>query len=306
VRTTALLMCSSSILVQAAFADSAGCPSERALAQRPIEQSVDTEAPFTHGMLWKVKPPDASASYLFGTIHLPIARLPPTVALALAKANHFVAETELDQTAMAYYQRHMVSKGGSDLVSALESPLRKRALELLTGYGVERQTALHLKLWAAFTLLSRPKPTSAPTLDQLLVDTARQHGKPVSALQSIKELVGTLEGIPLDLQREILIDTTCNRARLQREGQALIARYLEQDLGGMLAVSSRYRPRNPTVAQEFKKRMLDDRNRVMLQRLQAYLRMGNVFVAVGALHLPGKQGLLWGLKARGYRVTAVY
>lgn len=299
------LVCSG-VLLQAAFADTAACPPERAFTRAAAKQSAGGEGPYAHGMLWNVKPPSARASYLFGTIHLPVTRLPPAVALALAKADRFVAETELDQSAMAYYQRHMVSKAAPNLASALQSSLRDRALELLTGYGVDRRTALHLKLWAAFTLLSRPIPTSAPTLDQLLAATARQHRTPVSALQSIKELVATLEDIPLEHQREILIDTTCNREGLEREGQALIARYLQQDLAGMMVVSARYEPRDPAVAEAFNERMLDDRNRIMIERLQPYLRKGNAFVAVGALHLPGVAGLLRGLESRGYRVTAVY
>ena len=43
----------------------------------------------------------------------------------------------------------------------------------------------------------------------------------------------------------------------------------------------------------------------MVERLQTYLEQGNVFVAVGALHLAGENSLLRLLEARGYTVVPV-
>ena len=44
----------------------------------------------------------------------------------------------------------------------------------------------------------------------------------------------------------------------------------------------------------------------MVDRMDALLRQGNAFVAVGALHLLGEQGILQLLADQGYRVTRVY
>jgi uncharacterized protein len=301
----AVALCS--LLPLSTFAEADTCPPHQAFTEHAPEQSG--AGPYARGMLWRIEHPDAPASYLFGTMHLAdqlITRLPPTVALALAKADAFVAETVLDQTAMAYYQRHMFSETAPNLGSLFEQPFRRRLVALLSEYGFDRQAALRLKPWGAFTLLARPKPTGAPTLDQLLEGMARQRGIPVYALQSVEELVATLEGIPLNHQRQILIDTVCNRVAIEQQAQQLTARYLAQDLAGMVTVSSRFEPRNEVVAKVFKERMLDDRNRKMLKRLQSHLEQGNAFVAVGALHLPGKKGLLQGLEALGYRITAVH
>jgi len=40
--------------------------------------------------------------------------------------------------------------------------------------------------------------------------------------------------------------------------------------------------------------------------MEERLQEGNAFIAVGALHLPGENGLLKLLPARGYRVLALY
>jgi len=49
-----------------------------------------------------------------------------------------------------------------------------------------------------------------------------------------------------------------------------------------------------------------DRSVVMAFRMQRQLRLGGSFVALGALHLYGEQGVLALLDADGYRATRIY
>src|SRR5680860_153790 len=167
----ALLYC---LAPSGVLAASEACPPERTFV--PASDESPDVTPHVSGMLWKVERRGAPASHLFGTIHLQITRLPPAVALALVKADRLVAETVMDQSAMAYYRRQMLSTGAPNLDSLFEQPFRKRLLDLLADYGVGRQTALQLKPWAAFSLLSRPIPTGAPTLDQMLATMAATAG----------------------------------------------------------------------------------------------------------------------------------
>jgi hypothetical protein len=44
----------------------------------------------------------------------------------------------------------------------------------------------------------------------------------------------------------------------------------------------------------------------MAERMQSRLRSGGQFIAVGALHLPGRDGLLRLLSQQGYTLTRVY
>ncbi|TNF37962.1 MAG: hypothetical protein EP315_01845, partial [Gammaproteobacteria bacterium] len=52
--------------------------------------------------------------------------------------------------------------------------------------------------------------------------------------------------------------------------------------------------------------MLDKRNLRMVERMQSCLQQGRAFIAVGALHLPGVQGVLHLLEQQGYSVSPVY
>ena len=54
----------------------------------------------------------------------------------------------------------------------------------------------------------------------------------------------------------------------------------------------------------FEQRIILDRNKVMAERAVPILDKGNVFIAVGALHLVGDQGLVALLRQQGFTVTA--
>lgn len=60
------------------------------------------------------------------------------------------------------------------------------------------------------------------------------------------------------------------------------------------------------LADEFQQRLVVDRNHRMAERMQPYLQQGKVFIAVGALHLPGEEGLLNLLEQQGYAVRRLY
>jgi uncharacterized protein YbaP (TraB family) len=52
--------------------------------------------------------------------------------------------------------------------------------------------------------------------------------------------------------------------------------------------------------------LIDRRNLLMVERMAMRLAEGNAFIAVGALHLPGDQGILHLLEQQGYKVRPLY
>ena len=57
---------------------------------------------------------------------------------------------------------------------------------------------------------------------------------------------------------------------------------------------------------EFTHVLLVDRNAVMAKRAAPLLASGGAFIAVGALHLTGKDGLIERFRADGYTVTRIW
>ena len=51
--------------------------------------------------------------------------------------------------------------------------------------------------------------------------------------------------------------------------------------------------------------MLDIRNKEWVTQLPELMKLNSCFIAVGALHLPGENGLIQLLRRAGYKVVAV-
>src|SRR3546814_13356808 len=62
----------------------------------------------------------------------------------------------------------------------------------------------------------------------------------------------------------------------------------------------------PALAQRHTDRLLNDRNRRMVERMVPYMEQRSAFVAVGALHLPGEQGILRPLEQQIGTVTRLH
>ncbi|HJP35659.1 MAG TPA: TraB/GumN family protein, partial [Gammaproteobacteria bacterium] len=155
---------------------------------------------------------------------------------------------------------------------------------------------------AAYTTLSLPPGKTAMPLDLLLLRVARQGGKEVFGLESIGEQVAVFDGLAISDQTELLEQAVCHYGEFQSEIEKMIGHYVSRDLSAMMRMSMRYRsPLND----RFLDVVLWQRNRRMAERMLPHLQKGGAFIAVGALHLPGVDGVLDLLVKRGYDVQPI-
>jgi len=89
----------------------------------------------------------------------------------------------------------------------------------------------------------------------------------------------------------------------------MVETWLARDLAGMRRIGDEAAGGSAEAKrlhETFSRRLLNERNVRMATRMQARLKEGGAFVAVGALHLHGDTGVLAELERRGWRVTRVY
>jgi uncharacterized protein len=83
--------------------------------------------------------------------------------------------------------------------------------------------------------------------------------------------------------------------------------YLRRDIEDIFRMMRQdEKPDSRAVREKVDKRLLDDRNRRMVERMLPRFDEGGAFIAVGAAHLPGANGVLALLEQRGYTVTRIY
>jgi uncharacterized protein YbaP (TraB family) len=269
--------------------------------------------PLLHGqgLLWKVEKPGQRPSYLFGTIHLDdprVTHLPSPVKTAFEQADSFVMEALIDPESIISMGEAMMYTEGSSLQQAVGKETFQRAVSAMQKHGIsDPEIVNRMKPWAVYMTISQPVSRTALPLDLLLYTMASQQHKVIDALESIEEQIKLFEQIPLDHQVTLLRDTLDLLPQMDGLYKKLIAAYLRRDLAYIMALQDKLiSPSSRRIYAQFMEQLLDNRNRRMVIRMQPRLVEGNAFIAMGALHLPGTQGVLHLLENQGYRTTVLY
>ncbi len=271
-------------------------------------QNENRNDEFSSGLLWKIETPTGQSNYLFGTIHSQdraVSQFPPYVRLALAKSQPFIIESVLTEESNKVFFDSIFFKDGQLLSDMISPSIYHYLQEVLPDYGVPVEKIPNIKPWAAFTLIGRPKPVNAETLDMVLIETARSLNKTIISLENMKELIEPMEKLSLNDQVIILNDTVCNHGQIIQDSWELVQLYLARDLAGIMAFSNQ--PHfDEDIFDRYIQGILYDRNKRMLERIIPYLDNGSAFIAIGALHLAGEKGLLKTLKKKNYRIIRIY
>lgn len=273
-------------------------------------QIPTAENRFDRGLLWKVTAVGVEPSFLFGTVHSEdrrVLQLPPQVSEALAQARHFAMEARMEANADEEISRSMVYPGGRTLRDDIGEDLYQRAAAITDRNQVSRDDLALLKPWALLITLSVPKQETGLALDLVLQQQAQQRRMDISGLETVSEQLGVFSELDMDEQRALLADAITRYPQLAAFHEQLLQLYLDRDLAGLMKFSAQA---DAGLSPGLQKKMLDRlvtlRNRRMATRMRPLLRQGAAFIAVGALHLPGRDGLLRILERLGYGLERVY
>lgn len=274
------------------------------------------------GRLWRIEGPDASPSHIFGTMHVNDPRvldLPEPIWLAFRNSRAVALELDFSggreralRITRAYFEAMMLGDGRT-LDQIVGPDLFADTLAALRPYGVSAEVLKRLRPWAVYEILVNPanafrgRGDEAPFLDLSLAQEAEDLGKPLYGLETVGEQLAVFADMP-ERDQVALLESAIAYAGEQDMGlEALTRLYLAGDLAAILRLwFEPARRLGPDFVVKVVTRLIDDRNRVMVARMQGLLARGGAFVAVGAAHLPGDMGVLHLLERQGYRVTRVY
>lgn len=285
----------------AALAAPLQCPP----APPPTAAASADIGPYRQGLLWQVRAPSGAVSHLFGTIHLALPEVAtPSAAVrtALQASRSFGMEVLFDEETLRAVGGSVVAGPGRALADRAEPALRERVIALLASYGVDAASAGRLKPWAAWTTLALPPGQQGLPLDLVLMGEAEAAGLARFGLETLAEQTALFDQLPPADELELLRAAVCHYDQQAAERETLVRAWRQRDLAALYAAATR---EDSPAGARLQQRMLHERNASMAARLLPRLAEGGVFVAVGALHLPGTDGLLARLAAAGYRVKAV-
>ena len=263
--------------------------------------------PFSDAVLWKVTKANGAPSYIFGTIHVSdpeINNLPEPVKQALTNAQEFVMEAVPEPEQMMQFSQMMFFQNEDTLNNYLDKDLFDRTVKILGKYNMPLQAVTQMKPWAAFLVMNYPADQGV-ALDLQLLQIASERGEKIQGLESMTEQANVFAGMDMNEQVQLLIDTVCNYDDVVAEFDSMKTMYKQRDLQGLYYNAISSFP-DEKLYNDLMDRILTKRNKNMAQRAVPFLDSGNSFIAIGAMHLPGEQGVLSLLQQDGYTLQAVY
>jgi uncharacterized protein YbaP (TraB family) len=278
-------------------------------------------------LLWRIEPKEAgrAPSYLYGTVHLTDDRvhaLSPQVRAALDGARKVALELkEMSPERMAMAMMSvknvtglMMYTSGKGLIEHLTSEELEKMDEALERGGVAPGGGRFMRPWFVYASIASPQceklraGAGLAVLDQVIGETAAKAGKPVIGLESVESQLRALAEMPEETQIQLLKSSLATLDQLDDQMETLTQLYLTRDLGVIWPFAMhvvRKAGFDPDIFKPFLRDVVDRRNGVMRAAAIPLIDEGGAFVAVGALHLPGPQGVVEQLRQAGYTVTAV-
>ena len=286
--------------------------------KRVLEKAAQLEN--SEALLWKIEKAGTAPSHLFGTIHLSDSRvttIPPKVTGALFSSTTLALEvTDLSDAAlgaaMAASAGLLVYADGQTLEQKLQKVEFERVQVVVEKAGIPGDVAKLLKPWLVSTLLAisdcerRQIDAGAPVVDMRLGEYAKEKGIPVVGLETIELQLAALASVPDEEQLQMLKVGLKYADRTSDMLETLLQLYLKRQMGAAMPFQIALAEKSGVPASAFdgfQKSLLVDRNATMAKKAAPLIDKGQAFIAVGALHLPGKTGLVALLREAGYTVT---
>jgi len=282
---------------------------EAPAAPAPAPQPPAATAPF----LWEVQGPLAH-HYLLGSVHVlpPESRpLPAALDAAYANTQALVVETDLAALASPDIQNRMLAAAREDRKGGLQARVGKKLFGKLQAragaLGMPTPVCAELRAWfCALALelypLQQAQFSMEYGVDHEYFTRARDDGRPVVALETPVFQIELFAQMPEALGKDMLAATLDEKTYESQTPQELYRMWRSGDLPLLAKVVEEMRREYPKLYA----RILADRSRAWVTPLEDYFRQDMpVLVIVGAAHLPGPDGLLALMKARGFELQPV-
>ncbi len=263
-------------------------------------------------LLWRISGKGMQhPSYLYGTMHLKARKLfdfPDSLYTAIDNTEVFALEVNPDSMndAMADYMSAAIDKNKETTTDRKEkklsdilTPAELKKLRQNSPSSLDPGDLTVKQVYALKDKISSGKKhkDDLPTfMDAYLSTIARDKGKIIAGVEHLQDQINILDSIDMNnVDPEKVQELFSTGTSMQDQ---MIELYLAKDLTELQKVSDIYPPKTEEI-------LLSSRNRHMLQSMDSIMKQHSLFCAVGALHLPGKRGLITLLRESGYAVEPV-
>ncbi|TCU16580.1 hypothetical protein EV132_105337 [Rhizobium sullae] len=275
------------------------------------------------GIFWRIEKPGLKPSWLLGSMHVTDPRvldLPPyaqaardSVDTIIIESDEILSEKKAAAALLARPDLTMFTDGTT--IEKLLSPEDYARLDAgLKQRGIPLAAVSRMRPWMIASAVSLPaceisrKAKGIQFLDQEIAADAAAEGKQVRGLETLAEQLQAMAELPVEFHLKSLIETLELGSKMNDVVETMTDLYLSGDIGMTIPMLKAVSPDGKNEESDyasFEQRIILDRNKIMAERAAPILANGNVFMAVGALHLPGEAGVVELLRKQGFTVSTV-
>lgn len=294
-------------------------------AQHDTIAAKVARTPCGTGLIWDARRGDDHLT-IVGTVHIPDPRLDAIVTRVNDDLNDstllLVEATPEDlvtlQNALMTTPNLAWRTDGPTLPELLDEESWQRVREAAADLGLPAPMAAKMQPWMLSLSLAMPPcamqemAAGQTGLDGIMIDIAQGADIPVEAVEPWKTLITLMAGDPIEEQLRFLKLSLSGRDLNQRAVVTLLDSYFDERTAYgwkaslMMAYHTPGLPHDeiPALMEEIEQDMLITRNHAWIPVIEdAMTRHDRVTLAVGAGHLPGKDGVLNLLSDQGWIIT---
>ncbi len=273
----------------------------------------------SRAIFWKLEKDGEKPSWLYGTMHMAdpdISTIPADAKEAILASETLIIESveALDQQAMMKAMSslaHLTLLKTGTLRDLVEDDLEDELAVEVEKRGIPMQLADRMQPWLIATTVALPvcemqrKQNGEKVLDNALAEFAVEHGKDLRGLETVSEQLTAMASLPVDYHVSALEETLASGSLALDMIETMKGLYKRGEMGYVFPLMKAVMPKagSSTGTAKFQEALIDKRNQTMLDRSLPMIEEGPVFIAVGALHLPGEAGLVKLFRDAGYTVT---
>jgi len=213
----------------------------------------------------------------------------------ISGADVFVGEMELErQPELLITNQYDIKK---HVTASAYDKMRKHFLKSIK-IDIERFVHVHPLLAISAVSQSLLEAEHQVSLDEHLWHFAKNIGKEMTGLESYEEQVTLLHSLdPVPLYRQLL-KISKSPAGISRQTHRALNWYMKSNIHQLYRLTK-------SSMHGLRKRIIYDRNQVMVKRILEFSPVKTCFIVVGAGHLGGKYGILALLKHSGWKIRPI-
>jgi len=262
--------------------------------------------------LWKIES-DTGASYLLGSVHFLKKETYPlreVIEDAFEQCDVLVVEADVSNAKMAEVSMMTLQKGMYQGEETLKDNLSEKTYQLakkkMDELGLNIEGFAKFKPWmAAINILGMQlmKMGFNPNygIDKYFLEKATGK-KEILELEGIEFQLNLFDSFLEEESEKFLLSTILEADQIGKEVDNLVNAWVSGDTVKMEQILTENIRKYPKLENLYK-RLIDDRNERMVEKIITYLNSGEkYFIVAGAAHMIGKKGIVPLLKAKGYTV----